>query len=194
MKKRKIDSSVIFTKNTLRQFSKHPLPPPNRPTPDPNPNPPPSRLPLSLPAATRLVPPPPALSLTRLRAEATTGQETADPGGKLLRSSGSGAVGAVVGPWPARRRTCGGDCRRSGVGERRAAPALARGSRRGRERLLQLGSWRAGRTRSRRPQPEAATQFQIRLVRTLAASPRSQRRRPQTSASCQPLAARQMRG
>ena len=191
MKKRKIDGSVFFTETTPRRFSKHPLPPPNRPTrqpppPSPNHTPPPPRLHLS-----PSLPPPP---LPLLRAEATTGQETADPGGKLLRSSSSGAGGAVAGPGLARRRTCGGGCRHSGAGERHAALALARGSKRGRERLLQLGSWRAGRTRSRRPQPGAATQFQIWLARMLAASPRSQRRRPQTSASCQPLAARQMRG
>ena len=144
----------FFTETTPRRFSKHPLPPPNRPTrqplpPSPNHNPPPPRLHLS-----PSLPPPP---LPLLRAEATTGQETADPGGKLLRSSSSGAGGAVAGPGLARRRTCGGGCRQSGAGERHAAPALARGSRRGRERLLQLGSWRAGRTRSRRPQPGAAT-------------------------------------
>ena len=131
----------FFTETTPRRFSKHPLPPPNRPTrqpppPSPNHNPPPPRLHLS-----PSLPPPP---LPLLRAEATTGQETADPGGKLLRSSSSGAGGAVAGPGLARRRTCGGGCRHSGAGERCAAPALARGSRRGRERLLQLGSWRAG--------------------------------------------------
>ena len=78
MKKRKIDGSIFFIETTPRRFSKHPLPPPNRPTRQP----PPPRLHLS----PSLLPPP----LPLLRAEATTGQETADPGGKLLRSSSSG--------------------------------------------------------------------------------------------------------
>ena len=56
-KKRKIDGAVIFAETTLRRFSKHPLPPPNRsppaPFPQPEPKPSSSTPPsLSLPAAT----------------------------------------------------------------------------------------------------------------------------------------------
>ena len=81
----------FFTETPPRRFSNHPLPPPNRlprhpPPPSLNHTPPPPRLHLS-----PSLPPPP---LPLLRAEATTGQETADLGGKLLRSSSSGAGGA----------------------------------------------------------------------------------------------------